>query len=106
LVWSAILDYECGLNPFSEQRMAILHWRDIACVVIKVDEAILEQARHLLAHGVTEYDALHAACSTAGQADIFVTTDDRLLKRLRAAGKTMAMLPQDALAFLENWYEN
>jgi hypothetical protein len=105
LVWSAILDYECGLNPFPEQRLAILNWRDLAYSIIKVDEAVLEYARRLLAHGVTEYDALHAACSAAGQADIFVTTDDRLLKRLRAAGEIVAMLPQEALAFLENWYE-
>ena len=106
LVWSAILDYECGLNPFPEQRLAILHWRDIACAIIKVDEVVLEYARWLLTHGVTEYDALHAACSVTGQADIFVTTDNRLLKRLRTAGGITAMLPQEALAFMENWYEN
>ena len=105
LVWSAILDYECGLNPFPEQRLAILHWRDIACTIVKVDEIVLEQARRLLTYGVAEYDALHVACSAAGHADMFVTTDDRLLKRLRTSRGMMAMLPQEALAFLENWYE-
>ena len=30
----------------------------------------------------------------------------RLLKRLRSVDGVMAMLPQDALAFLEKWYEN
>jgi len=46
------------------------------------------------------------ACSIAGGAELFVTTDDRLLKRLRVADGVVAMLPQDALAFLEKWYEN
>jgi hypothetical protein len=36
----------------------------------------------------------------------FETTDDRLLKRLRVAGGIEAMLPQEAIAFMENWYEN
>ena len=53
-----------------------------------------------------KYDALHVACSIAGGVDVFVTTDDRLLKRLRATDGVVAMLPQDALAFLEKWYEN
>lgn len=100
------LCYECGLNPFPEQRLAILNWRNIACATIMVDDAVLAQARRLINYGITEYDALHAACSAAGQVDIFVTTDDRLLKRLRTAGEIVAMLPQEALAFLENWYEN
>ena len=46
------------------------------------------------------------ACSIAGGAEVFVTTDDRLLKRLRAVDDIVAMLPQNALAFLEKWYEN
>jgi len=59
-----------------------------------------------MTYGIGEYDALHVACSIAGKAEVFVTTDDRLLKRLRAFDGVMAMLPQNALAFLENWYEN
>ncbi len=56
--------------------------------------------------GVGEYDALHVACAIKGDADIFVTTDDRLLKRLRQMVEITAMLPGEAIAFLENWYEN
>jgi predicted nucleic acid-binding protein len=55
---------------------------------------------------VGHFDALHVACAMAGCADVFVTTDDRLLKRLKIAGGVVAMLPQEAIAFLENWYEN
>jgi len=42
----------------------------------------------------------------AVKAEVFVTTDDRLLKCLRAYDDVVAMLPQNALDFLENWYEN
>jgi predicted nucleic acid-binding protein len=74
--------------------------------MVMADESALERAENLMTYGVGRYDALHVACSIAGGAELFVTTDDRLLKRLRAADDIVAMLPQDALAFLEKWYEN
>lgn len=106
LLWSSILDFECSKNPFEENRVAILNWRSLACDLIAIDEAVLEQAQHLISYGVGHYDALHVACAVAAKSDLFVTTDDRLLKRLKIAGGVVAMLPQEAIAFLENWYEN
>lgn len=106
LIWSSILDFECAKNPFEEHRIAILNWRNIASATIMVDESVLERAASLIACGIGKYDALHVACSVAGGAELFVTTDDHLLNRLQAADNIVAMLPQNALAFLENWYEN
>lgn len=106
LLWSSILDFECAKNPFEEHRIAILNWRNIASAMIMADKSVLERATSLMTCGVGKYDALHVACSIAGGAELFVTTDDRLLKCLRAADGIVAMLPQDALAFLEKWYEN
>lgn len=106
LLWSSILDFECANNPFEEHRIAILNWRNIASTVAMADRSVIERATGLMTLGVGKYDALHAACSIAAGAEIFITTDDRLLKRLRAADGIVAMLPQDALAFMENWYEN
>ena len=106
LLWSSILDFECAKNPFEEHRIAILNWRNIASVVTMSDEYVLERAANLMMRGIGKYDALHVACSIAGEAELFVTTDDRLLKRLQASDGVLAMLPQDALAFLEKWYEN
>ena len=56
--------------------------------------------------GIREYDALHVASAIAGRAELFVTTDDRLLKRLRNIDGVVGMLPQDALAYMEQWYED
>ena len=106
LLWSSILDFECTKNPFEEHRIAIMSWCNIASAIAMADEVALRHAESLMTHGVGKYDALHVACSIVGGAELFVTTDDRLLKRLRAADGILAMLPQDALAFLENWYEN
>jgi predicted nucleic acid-binding protein len=106
LLWSSILDFECAKNPFDDHRIAILNWRSLASTLIRVEKPVLERAANLMTYGIGEYDALHVACAMAGEAKVFVTTDDRLLKRLRACIGVVAMLPQNALAFLENWYEN
>lgn len=106
LLWSSILDFECANNPFEEHRIAILNWRNIAATVVMADKAVIDRATTLMPFGVGKYDALHAACAIAAKAELFITTDDRLLKRLRAADGIVAMLPQGALAFMENWYEN
>lgn len=106
LLWSFILDFECSQNPFEEHRMAILEWRYLACEMIMADNQVAQLAREYVQEGVGEFDALHAASSAIGRSDVFVTTDDRLLKKLQKIGGIAVMLPQDALAFLEKWYEN
>ena len=58
-----------------------MNWCAEVCARNMTDETVLEQERRLLASGIGEYDALHASCAKVGQADLFVSTDDRLLKR-------------------------
>ena len=82
-------------------------WFVTASALVMADPSVLEEACRLMAYGVGAFDALHVASAMTGQAELFVTTDDRLLKRLKGSGCGMlAMLPQEALALLEKWYEN
>ena len=107
LVWSAILDFECTKNPYPEHKQAIFQWRRLAYKHILATEPIIAQAQQLEAFGIARYDALHVASAMAAQADLFVTTDDRLLKRCQKAVPALnAHRPAEALAILENWYEN
>ncbi|MCX8086355.1 MAG: PIN domain protein [Rhodocyclaceae bacterium] len=108
LVWSAILDYENAKNPFEERSMAIRQWRDLAVVRVMADAAVIERAAALVKLGIVEWDALHVASAIVAKENVFVTTDDRLLKSLRRAGELglLAAPPGAALAFVENWYED
>lgn len=110
LLWSSVLDYENAQNPFEERRYAIAHWRVLAVQVVMADASVLALGESLVTAGVGRYDALHAAAAVAGRADLFVTTDDRLLKKLRAQpterALPLAVLPGEALALLEHWYED
>jgi hypothetical protein len=49
---------------------------------------------------------LHLASAIHGQANLFVSTEDRLLKLGRSVNNILGMLPGEALAFVEKWHEN
>ena len=106
LIWSSVLDFECNNNPFEDHRLAIFQWRWLANQVVMTNDDIIAQAKAYQAQGIHAFDALHIACALFGHAHLFITTDDRLIKKMRKIGTLPTMLPGEAIAFLENWYEN
>ncbi|MEJ5239745.1 MAG: PIN domain-containing protein [Anaerolineales bacterium] len=84
-VWlsSEVLLYELSQNPDVENRQRTLMLAGMADQVVALDEAILQRAEKLQEAGFSAYDALHLACAEAGEADIFLTTDDRIVKLAR-----------------------
>jgi predicted nucleic acid-binding protein len=56
--------------------------------------------------GIKPCDAAHAACAVAGEETEFVSADDSLLKRLKASSSLKAAPPGEALAIVENLYED
>ncbi len=82
LVWSYILDFENAANPFRERREEIAWWREIARADVEETASTLRRAGELAALGIAPKDALHVACAIAGRCDVFLTTDDRLLRDL------------------------
>lgn len=95
LIWSYILDIENDQNPFEEKRRAIERWKTLAVVDIAASKGLIEKARELEAVGIKAKDALHVASAIAGKADYFITTDDRLLKKLSASQEVKAANPVD-----------
>lgn len=80
LVWSYILDYENGKNPYEEKRLAISPWKTIASSSITEEtEDILVFAESLASKGIKTYDALHISCAVAAHCEYYLTTDRKLL---------------------------
>ncbi len=80
LVWSYILDYENGKNPYEEKKLAIAPWKEIALeCVLEENEEILKFAEMLLLKGIKTFDALHIACAVYAGCDYYLTTDKKLL---------------------------
>lgn len=106
LVWSAVLDLENSKNPYVEHMRAIAQWRALATSHVPADAKVMALAQPLAEAGVHTFDALHVASAIVGNAALFITTDDRLLKRVRHLKEIKALFPADALAILEDWYEH
>lgn len=106
LAWSYVLDFENKHNLFPERAASILLWRNLAEVRVGETEQVLDQGRSLVLLGIKPFDALHVACAIMASADLFVTTDDVLLRKLHGYPKLLVLPPGDALAHVEHWYED
>lgn len=100
LVWSYILEYENVFNPFEERRLAIQNWKEKAILDFEENKNILELGEKLSYLGLKSKDALHVACAVKGECDYFVTTDDKVLKKLRNYDKIFVLNPLDVVANL------
>lgn len=80
LVWSYILDYENGKNPYEEKRLAITPWKILAAShVTEETEEILIFAESLASKGIKTYDALHISCAISAHCEYYITTDKKLI---------------------------
>ena len=83
LVWSYMLDYENSFNPFEERKVIIQKWQNKAKQDINENEQIIKTANELSSLGIKNKDALHIACAVESNCDYFLTTDDKVLKKLK-----------------------
>lgn len=89
LIWSFVLDYENGANPFHEVRNRIFAWKRIAAFDCKLSKEIEKKAQELMGLGLKQMDASHIACAICHGADCFLTTDKKILNKPVAEIKTM-----------------
>lgn len=101
LIWSHILEYENMQNPFVERRNAIIEWKQIAIEKILGTKNIVSRASKLTRLGIKSKDALHVASAIEGKADYFLTTDDKLLKKLAGIKELVVINPVNFIPILE-----
>lgn len=75
--------YETSKNPDSEKKTKVHFILSKAKEYIKIDKKILTRTKQLQKLTVKSFDALHVSCAENGNADIFLTTDDQLIKKMR-----------------------
>ncbi len=102
LIWSHILEYENMQNPFIERRNAIIEWKKIAAEKIGGTKNVVARASEFTRHGVKSKDALHIACAIEGKAEYFLTTDDKLLKKLAKTKELIVINPVNFIPILES----
>ncbi|WP_295457937.1 PIN domain-containing protein [uncultured Thiodictyon sp.] len=101
LVWSYILDLENDQNPFREKRLAIEEWRKYSIAYITESDEIIDKANEFVRIGLKPKDALHVSSAIAGEAKYFMTTDDKLLKKIAAESQIVAINPISLAAIID-----
>jgi predicted nucleic acid-binding protein len=66
-----------------EKKTSILNLLVLATRMQEINEAVEERSQQLEKLGFGLFDSFHLACAEASGADIFLSTDDRLLKTAR-----------------------
>lgn len=102
LAWSFMLDFENNANPYSERKEFIAEWKTLATVHLSALETVKIKANQLVTTvGVQSKDALHLACSIEAQCHYFITTDKRLLKKIKSFTVIHSVNPIDFIPILE-----
>ena len=101
LVWSYMMDFENGNNPYLEKRNAVAAWKNLAIAYVDEHEDIIQSAEKIAATGIKESDALHVAVAIAGNCGYFVTTDDRIQKY-----QTTQIKIVNPMEFFKDWNDN
>jgi predicted nucleic acid-binding protein len=81
LLGSEAIDNEVSHTPDPEKQEKIMLLAALAITKVNVTKTVESRARELIQLKFKTYDALHIACAEEGSADIFLTTDDRLVNK-------------------------
>ncbi len=100
LIWSYILEYENSVNPFPIRKITIEKWKNAARVHIYETNTILSVASEICKLGIKSKDSLHLACAIEGKAKYFITTDKKVLNKMKNYPKIFVVNPVEfALKF-------
>ena len=100
-IGSEALSFEIQQTPDFERRLRLHHMAGFAHHSVMLGEAEVERAQQLEAMGFHGLDALHLACAESGGADVFLTTDDRLLGLALRVSERLELEVRNPLGWLE-----
>ncbi len=80
-IGSEVLDFEIEQTPDPQRRHRVKLLVAHARHYVLVEQTEVERAQQLEVLGFNSFDALHLACAESSWADIFLTTDDKLLRQ-------------------------
>ncbi len=95
---SSVIEYENSRNPFPGRKDWINSYLKEAGGYQKMNARIQENAKKINAMGIDPLDALHLATAEIAKADIFVTCDEKILKRYKGQLKTY-----NPVDFVQSW---
>lgn len=100
LITSAALDAELEQTPDRERLGNVRLMLAIAKIKVVSSQALENRSRELREIGFTAYDAAHLASAERGRADVFLSTDDRLIKRAKRYTQLVRVLVENPVPWL------
>jgi predicted nucleic acid-binding protein len=97
---SEVVDYEIQQTPDPVKRARISRLAAMAQHSVLVEDKMVERAVELQALGFKAFDALHLACAESGGADVFLATDDRLLRQASRIADRLLIRVENPLIWL------
>ena len=98
---SGVVNYEISQTSDEERKgrlRSLVRW---SSVFVKVDKCVYIRAKETQQLGIKTYDALHIACAEQGKADVFLSTDDRLIRAAKRSIETINMEVENPLLWLQ-----
>ena len=105
-VSSEAVDYEVGQTPNVERRYKAESLMRYTGRTVLIKKSLVKRASELQVIGFGAYDALHLACAEHSNADVFLTTDDKLLRLSHECSSMLKVKVDNPLIWLKEVIEN
>lgn len=99
-VGSEVLQDEVELTPDTQKLSRVSLLLDFIDESVSVGESEVKRARDLEKKGFQLFDALHIACAESAKADVFLSTDDRLLKLAKRLSNDLQIRVENPLVWV------
>lgn len=86
LTGSEVVDFEIGQIIDLERRQRVYALAGLAITKHRMTQAVRTRAKEWIEQGLKPVDAFHIACAEDAGVDVFLTTDDQLLRVIRRTG--------------------
>ena len=99
-VSSAVVEEEVNSTPNRDRRHRVTSMLGGAHVIVALTATEVERAQAFKALGFRTYDALHLACAERAGVDVFLTTDDSVIRIATSHAEQLSMRVTNPLAWL------
>mgnify|MGYP000447366599 CR=1 FL=1 len=109
-IWvsSGIVNYEVGRIADQERLQRLSSLIRYASEFVVVDENVRDRAADIQnSFGIKSYDAFHIACAEKADADVFLSTDDKLIRAAKRQKKAIkgGMEVENPLTWLQSIFK-
>ncbi len=105
-IGSEVLDFEVVQNPDAERRRRVQVLLRSAAESVPLDDTVMQRGTELEGLGFGAFDALHLACAEGAGVDVFLTTDDGLLRRAHRLTNQIRVRVENPLTWLRERSES